>query len=166
MVAWREVVAAEPEFAAQVRQRFEAHRHKTLATLRSDGSPRISGTEAQFIEGDLWFGSMARALKALDLLRDPRFALHGPSVDPDDDNPSAWPGEAKLSGRAVEVTDRAQIEAVLKAQGVTDPGEFGDSHFFRLDIEEVVLTRLGDPADHLVIQLWTPGGGLRSFQRK
>ncbi|HEY1567756.1 MAG TPA: hypothetical protein VGF68_12095 [Solirubrobacteraceae bacterium] len=48
MTAWRDVEVAEPEFAARVRALFDAHRHKTIATVRADGSPRISGIEAAF----------------------------------------------------------------------------------------------------------------------
>jgi hypothetical protein len=53
-----------------------------LATVRADGSPRISGLEAKFIEEDLLFGSMPGSRKGADLLRDPRFALHSGSIDP------------------------------------------------------------------------------------
>lgn len=31
--------------------------------------------------------------------------------------------------------------------------------FFKLDITEVVLTYVGTPADHLVIESWHPGRG-------
>ena len=94
MARWSEVEQAAPELAAAARGFLDAGVHKTLATLRHDGSPRISGSEAQFRDGDLWFGSMWQALKARDLQRDPRFALHSASVDPPD-----WRGDAKLSGR-------------------------------------------------------------------
>jgi len=67
--------------------------HKTIATLRRDGSPRISGTEYRFTEGELWFGSMHGAMKALDLRRDPRFALQSAPADP-----PGWDGDAKLAG--------------------------------------------------------------------
>jgi hypothetical protein len=145
---WADVESDAPEFAATVRRLFEAHKHKTLATLRRDGGPRISGTETEFRDGDLWFGSMWLARKAVDLRRDPRFALHGPSVDPPEGDPSTWSGEAKLSGRAVEVTKEGE-----------------QSHSFRADIDEVVWTRVGTPADHLVIELWRAGEGLRRFTR-
>jgi hypothetical protein len=164
MATWAQVSAAQPEFAARVQERFQAYKHKTLATLRKDGSPRISGIEATFTDDELWFGSMPGALKALDLRRDPRFALHGPSVDSDPDDPSAWGGDAKLSGLAVEVTDRAEIEAVFRASGV-DADVHQESHLFQADIQEVVLTRIGEPADHLVIELWREGESLRRFER-
>ena len=63
-VAWREFEAAAPEFAARARALFEAQKHLTIATLRSDGSPRISGIECVFEDGDLWFGSMEARVKA------------------------------------------------------------------------------------------------------
>jgi hypothetical protein len=154
MARWQQVEREAPEFAAAVRRLFEAHKHKTIATLRRDGSPRISGTEADFRDGDLWFGSMWLARKAVDLRRDPRFALHSGSEDPPEGDPSIWPGDAKLSGRAVEVAKPAG-----EASG--EP-----SHLFRVDIDEVVWTRVGSPADHLVIELWRPGAGLRRFRRQ
>ena len=36
---------------------------------------------------------------------------------------------------------------------------------FRLDVQEAVTVRLGEPADHLVITSWTPGRGLREVRR-
>src|SRR5690606_30748565 len=86
---------------ARVRGLFDRGRHKTLATLRADGSPRISGIECEFEDGELRFGSMTGARKGADLRRDPRFALHGPTTDPVDGKESEWPGEAKIAGRAV-----------------------------------------------------------------
>ena len=38
MVTWDEIVRAEPAFADAVQAVFDAHKHKTLATLRKDGS--------------------------------------------------------------------------------------------------------------------------------
>jgi hypothetical protein len=54
---------------------------------------------------------------------------------------------------------------VLRARGL-DVDAFRDSHLFRTDIQEVVLTRVGDPTDHLVIELWREGEELRRFKRK
>ena len=107
MPSWREVEAEVPEFAALARAFFDAHAHKTLATLRRDGSPRISGSEVDFAEGELWLGSMWRSLKALDLRRDPRFALHSGSAAPPN-----WTGDAKVAGRVEEVTDPELITAI------------------------------------------------------
>jgi hypothetical protein len=139
-----------PEFAQRVRELFDAHRHKTIATLRADGSPRISGIEASFDEGVLSFGSMPEARKGADLRRDPRFALHSATVDPVEGAESQWPGEAKISGR---VTVAGQLSDGLE----------GD--LFHADIAEVVLTHLNEEATLLVVEWWTPVHGLQSRER-
>src|SRR3954463_9952264 len=59
MATWREFEAAAPELAARVRVLFEAQKHLTIATLRRDGSPRISGIECTFEDGDLWLARWA-----------------------------------------------------------------------------------------------------------
>jgi len=151
MTSWREFEKAEARFAQRVRELFDAHRHKTIATLRGDGSPRISGIETAFEDGELVFGSMAGARKGADLRRDPRFALHSATVDPVEGAEADWPGEAKISGRAIAV-------------GLTSQGEEGER--FHADIASVVHTHLNDKATLLVIDWWTPAGGLRTIERE
>jgi hypothetical protein len=153
MTAWREVEKAEPEFAGRVRGLFDAHRHKTIATVRADGSPRISGIEAVFSDGELGFGSMPNARKGADLRREPRFALHSATVDPVEGSEAQWPGEAKISGRAVP--------AGPVGEGSAD----SEGDLFRADIAEVVHTHLNEKATALVIEWWTPERGLRSIER-
>jgi hypothetical protein len=148
MASWQEITEQAPELATEVRERFGVRKHCTMATLRADGSPRISGTEVEFADGQLWIGSMSRARKALDLRRDPRMALHSPTVDPPEDKPGDWSGEAKVAGRAVEVAH-------------DDPAEA--SHRFRIDITEVVLTRVS--GDALLIRSWHPGRGVEERVR-
>jgi Pyridoxamine 5'-phosphate oxidase len=132
MVAWREIETEAPEFATRVRTLFQAHKHKTMATLRADGSPRISGIETG-IGDEVTFGSMADSRKLADLRRDPRLALHSPSIDPPEEDPGSWVGEAKIAGTAV----------------ATDDG-------FKVDVTEVALTYLDGG---LVIESWHPGRG-------
>jgi hypothetical protein len=50
MTSFADLEAAEPELAGRVRAAFDAHGHEVLATLRADGSPRVSGIEARFAE--------------------------------------------------------------------------------------------------------------------
>ena len=139
MPSWSEVERDAPEFARRVRTLFQARKHKTMATLRADGSPRISGIETQFGD-ELTFGSMPRSRKGADLARDPRVALHSPSVDPPEGDDAGWLGEAKVSGRELR----------------TDDG-------YRVDIAEVALTYLG--GGQLVIESWHPGRGLEKVAR-
>jgi hypothetical protein len=162
MARWADLEEQEPAFAATVRSAFDRFRHKTLATVRRDGGPRISGIEASFSGGDLWIGSMWQARKARDLLRDPRVALHSATVEPNDDDPGAWPGEAKLSGTVEAVTDPDRIRAVTGSDEA--PGG-GRMHLFRCEIEEAVHTGLSDPVEHLVVRLWRPGAGIVEVRR-
>jgi hypothetical protein len=159
MASWGEIEAAEPNFVRAVRERLDAGVHKTIATLRADGAPRISGIEIFFAEGELWFGSMPRARKAADLQRDPRFALHGPSADPDD-----WKGDAKLSGRAEEILDPEQRLRIFRTRGSDPPST--DSQLFRADIADLVLTGLNEARDRLVIEHWHEGRGLQRMDRE
>ena len=151
MTTWQDVEHAEPEFAQRVRALFDAHRHKTIATLRADGSPRISGIEATFERGELVFGSMPHARKGADLRRDPRFALHSATIDPVEGLEAQWPGEAKISGRAI-------------AAGPITEGAEGDR--FVADIAQVVHTHLNEEATRLVVEWWTPAHGLRRIERR
>src|SRR4051794_25739152 len=154
MASWSEFEAAAPELAAHVKTLFDAHKHKTMATLRKDGSPRISRTETDFRDGELFIGSMWQALKAKDLQRDPRFALHSATFDPDND----WPGEAKLAGRAEEIVDEARVKD-LNGEAAAN----GPSHLFRLDLTEVSHVHVAE--ETLIIDVWTAAGGLRQINR-
>jgi hypothetical protein len=163
MARWSDVESAEPDFAKRVRHVLEAHKHKTIATLRRDGSPRISGIEATFVAGELWIGSMPGAVKALDLRRDPRLALHSGSEDADPEHPEAWPGDAKVAGRAVEAVGAEDKAAFWAAQTGPTPPDGDSSHLFRIEPAEVVLTRV--EGGELVIESWHEGVGLRQRRR-
>jgi hypothetical protein len=148
MARWAEFEAAEPEFASRVRSLMLTRKHLTMATVRRDGSPRISGTEVEFSDGELQIGSMAGAVKALDLRRDPRVAIHGPTVDPPAGSPSGWKGEAKIAGTATEVES---------GRG---------AHRFLIDIQEAVITRLNEAGNRLVVESWNVARGLRTVERE
>ena len=176
MASWSDVEQAVPDLAKAVRAVFDAHKHKVLATLRSDGSPRVSGNEVTFLDDDIWLGMMRRSVKALDLLRDSRLAIHSATADPE-----MRLGDAKLSGRAVEVTDPEAIERYSASsadqQAAGEQGETGEQaaageqaaepfHLFRVDVGAVSIVRIGDPPDHLVIEFWSPETGYRRTERR
>ena len=152
MASWAEFASAEPGLARRMQQRFDIRKHKTLATLRKDGSPRISGIEVEFADGELFLGMMPGSLKLYDLDRDPRLALHSPTEDPPPGNSRGWPGEAKLAGYALEVA--------FPQTPVTG------GRRFRVDITEAVLTYLNDAGDRLVVESWHPGGGTKKLERQ
>jgi len=147
MATWGDFEAVEPEFASRVRKLMSTRKHLTMATLRRDGSPRISGTEVEFADGQLRIGSMSLAVKALDLRRDGRVAIHGPTSDPPANNAAGWKGEAKIAGVAREV----------------DSGS--DAHRFVIDIQEAVITHLNEAGSRLVVESWTPDSGHRTLER-
>jgi hypothetical protein len=101
---------------------------------------------------------MPRAVKARDLQRDPRYALHSGSADPPE-----WPGDGKVSGRAEEITDPNRHLEIFRAH---DPGaQPSEAHLFRLDIDEAVLVGLNEERTKMVIQLWRPGAPVKRTER-
>lgn len=163
MARWAEIEAAEPELCARARARFDAHVHKTIATLRRDGSPRISGIETIFAEGDVWVGSMRDAVKAQDLQRDPRYALHSGSDDPPD-----WHGDARLAGTAEEVVDQDVLDSVMAAaspEAHDAEHRIEEMHLFRLEIEELVWIGLDEARERLIVDSWHPDRGRRRLER-
>ncbi len=157
MTCWKDFAEEQPELAQEVRNRFDAHVHKVMATLRADGSPRLCGTELQFAGDDLWLAGMVGARRFTDLRRDPRVAVHSGS----DDMPG-WTGDARLSGNAQETTDPADLELVQAAAPEEPPGAF---ELFRVDITEVVAIRLSSGGDSIVVESWHPGRGVAQSLR-
>jgi hypothetical protein len=161
MATWSELTEIAPELTARVQAAFDAHLHKLIATLRADGSPRISGTEATFRAGDLWLGMMPHSRKAADLLRDPRFALHSAPLDLE----LKEVGDAKLSGVVIMETDPEAIRAFfadfVEERGTEAPGE---ALLCRCDIHEMSITTVA--GDELVIDLWHAGSPPRQVRTR
>jgi hypothetical protein len=159
MASWNDISTAAPDLAGRVRARFEATGLGFLATLRADGSPRISGIEPLFAGDHVWLGMMPGSRKAADVRRDPRIALHSASVDK-----QVAEGDAKLSGRALEVADDETfawfVRTFKEATGYVPEGPFP---LFRVDVTEVSFVR---PAgDHLDIEWWREGDGAHRLDR-
>ena len=155
---WEELSTAVPELTSKVQSRFEKYGLALLATVRRDGAPRISGIETFFGAGELWLGMMPGSLKAKDLLRAPRFALHSATVDKD-----VKEGDAKIGGRALHVEDEATFLSYRRATGAGPQPAFGSFHLFRVDVEE--MSYLMPAGDHLDIEWWTEAGGYRQVDR-
>ena len=153
MTSWGDFRKLEPEMSAKVEQLFSIRKHKTIATLRADGSPRISGIECEFSDEQLTFGSMEGARKSADLHRDPRFALHSPTMDPVEGAEASWPGEAKIAGTAAKMGVISEDGAPVGEQ-------------FEAEIAEVVFVHLNETATALVIEWWTPDQGFRRVERE
>ena len=155
---WDEFETAYPEIAAMARDRFAKDELVMLGTIRSNGSPRISPCEVDFAAGHLFLGMMWRSKKALDLLRDPRIAVH--SVPSDRMNEG---GDVKLYGRAIDIAEpelRQAFRDEIKRRIDWAPDE-PEFHLFSLDVEQAGYTVFGDGSHALT---WTPAAGLRRLK--
>ncbi|MBT2445252.1 pyridoxamine 5'-phosphate oxidase family protein [Streptomyces sp. ISL-36] len=151
---WSTFAAAEPDLAATVRERFGRYTHHTLATVRKDGSPRLTGLEVNFRFDELWLAMMPNSRKALDLRRDPRFSLlANPGGGTEMDG-----GDVRISGRAVEVTDAETFERFAEEVGAPPP-----FHLFQVAPTEIVRTSVED--DELVVRTWVPGRPVKTIRR-
>ncbi|WP_026874327.1 pyridoxamine 5'-phosphate oxidase family protein [Jiangella gansuensis] len=156
MATWRQFEDEAPDLARIARAQLTATKHHVLATLRADGAPRVSGTEVHIDGDDLTLGSMLGAMKARDLRRDPRYALHS---NPGDGSMTA--PDVKITGRAVEVDEAAL--AAHRAERPDLPSE--PFHLFRLEIDDVAVAGLNDTRTGMLIRWWRPGQPVRSSTR-
>jgi hypothetical protein len=147
--SWAEVAAEAPDFAKRVSAAFNAGTNKTLATVRADGSPRISGTELEFADGRVTLGMMPNSRKLAFFIRDPRVAIHSPTLEPSAAG-TLDAGDAKLAGVLVEIPDPANPTGVS----------------FEVDVTEVVLTTVDQARGLLVIESWHPGRGYEKLERE
>ena len=156
-MAWGGFESAEPDLAGRVRGRFESNRHAVLATLRRDGSPRLSGMEAPIRDGHLWPAMMPASRKAGDLRRDPRFSVHSAL-----DSENLPLGDARVDGSVVPATSAELVVFVAgHRMAIDDPGVLD---LFLARLERVVLTRVVD--DELVMEFWTPGDRRAEVRRR
>jgi len=155
MASWTSFENDAPELAAKVRARLEANLHHVMATVRADGSPRVSGTEVRIWHDDLVLGSMWQARKALDLQRDARVAIH---TNPSDETMEG--GDARLDAVAVEVVGDANAE--FYADDESPPGP---NHLFRLELHRVSLVEVDHEAARLIVTTWREGRGVTRVER-
>jgi Pyridoxamine 5'-phosphate oxidase len=156
-MTWDELELAAPEIASLGKERLEHSRVALVATLRPDGSPRISPIEPYFAQGHLLFGAMAWTLKARDLERDSRCNLHSAVSGPD-----AGEGELKLYGRAIEAGDELR-DACREGWWTGQPRE--SARVFSLAIEEAAFVTWDYDRGEMTLRRWSPEGGVRTTRR-
>lgn len=143
-VPWSQFVAEQPAFAAKVRARFEAHRHHILGTIRTDGAPRLSGTEVQFVDDRLTLGMMPDSLKLADVHRDPRVEIHSAPLEVE----ALTEGDARVSGVLVDTEPTGEVEGA----------------YFALLLDRATLIQVD--GDELQVTTWRPGTPLVVTRRK
>jgi hypothetical protein len=138
---WDAFERACPQIAQMTRERFAKDELVILGTIRPDGSPRISPNECDFAAGRLFISMMWRSQKALDLLRDPRAAVH--SVPHGRMNPG---GDIKLYGGVVDERDPDIREAFRDEirRRIDWAPEEPEYHCFSFDVTQAGFIAFGD----------------------
>ncbi|HKY83692.1 MAG TPA: pyridoxamine 5'-phosphate oxidase family protein [Anaerolineales bacterium] len=150
MVTWKEVSETQPELARKGEGLIFQYDVGLafLATVRSDGAPRLHPVCPVLSNSGLYVFVMPFSPKLRDLTRDGRFALQTfPQPRPDSD-------EFYISGTARAVTDTAVSAAALAdAKHHVSPDEVP----FEFLIDRIMHTKwegFGTPAFHPVHEKW------------
>lgn len=158
MVAWRQFADEAPAIAEVfVRRHNATGKLCMLATLRSDGYPRISPMEPRIFEERLVLVGMPGTTKFRDLGRDPRFCLHTATTDP-----YVGDGDVKLWGEVVNEQDpelhERFAEELFEESGLDLRGQVFDP-FYVADLTGASSVEFAD--GRLAITIWKPGEGQR-----
>jgi pyridoxamine 5'-phosphate oxidase-like protein len=162
VAAWKEFAHDAPGIAETFIRRHTATGNLCLlATLRSDGYPRISPMEPRIFEGRLLLVGMPDTTKFRDLARDPRFCLHTATVDP-----YVGDGDAKLWGEVQNLQDKELHERfaihLFEEAGFDLRGQNFDP-FYVADITGASSIEIED--GQLSITIWRPGEGERVVRK-
>ena len=156
LIPWSQFEQEAPETVAVLRRRLDATGLALMATLRSDGFPRISPLEPLVGDGRMWLGMMPGSTKTNDLRRDPRLCLHTATADKE-----VADGDAKVWGRAVLATDeperRSYATAFQEATGNNLDELPGGFDLWWVELTGASSLVLGDDHQHLRITTWRPG---------
>lgn len=157
---WLDIEHAQPRLARLAHERLIAPGVVLVATIRRDGTPRLSPVEPLVLDGDLWLSMMQGSGKARDLLRDPRVLVHSIVTNRDGAG-----GEFKVRGTARAEDDpgvqRRYVEAVAGSLGwYPTPGRF---HLFAVDVSDVSFIRYETATGDQYVAMWPSG---REFIRR
>jgi Pyridoxamine 5'-phosphate oxidase len=151
---WHDLESQQPALARVGAEKVAGPGVVLVATIRRDGSPRLSPVEPLLWDGDLWLSMGLGSRKAADLRRDPRILVHSIVT-----SPNGQDGDYKLRGAAVEEPDPATqaryTEQVAARLGWRpEPGRF---HLFRVDITDVTYIRWDDATNDQYVTRWPTG---------
>jgi hypothetical protein len=167
MSSFADVENAEPDLADRARAILRSTTNAVLGTIRRDGSPRLSGADPYFHDGQLRIWSMPGARKGQDLRRDPRVALHSIPWDSRklrDGAGDVGEADAKVSGTAVLALDhgeRSAFRAWLRSERGFEPPE--DWDLFTIDIDALTVIAVDD--GQLVVDRWSTTEGRQTLRR-
>jgi hypothetical protein len=161
MVSWQDFADEAPHIAEVFKRRHAATGNLCmLATLRSDGYPRISPMEPGIFEGQLVLVGMPDTYKFKDLARDARFSLHTATIDT-----QVGDGDAKLWGEARNLQDvglhQRFAEHLFEESGMDLRGQQFDP-FYVGDLRGASSLAFAD--GRLSLTTWKPGQGERTAE--
>ncbi len=168
MATWTEFAADAPELAAQAEKRLVATGLMMLATIRRDGSPRVSPMEPVVVddqlvlrEDRLWLGMMVDATKSRDLRRDGRFMAHCATVDK-----MVSEDDVKFWGVATPVTDHDKLASfaddIYRSTGYRF--EVGQFDAFEVDLHGA--SSVGMAGETMIVRTWLAGKGVTVTEKR
>jgi hypothetical protein len=153
-VRWADFEEEAPRFAERARELVVDPGVCLVATVRRDGSPRLSPVEPLLLDGDLWLSMLWGSRKAADLLADDRILVHSIVTTRE-----GLPGEVKVRGRAVRVDDGERRERYRAGVATADLGWQPVEpwfHLFVVDLADVTSIFYVDEGDQHVAR-WPAG---------
>lgn len=150
---WEDISRTIPDLASYVKRRFAAHEHHVIATIRRDGSPRVSGTNVMFTNGTLWIGMMPHALRTLDLRLTQYCALHSAPLNV---KLPTGEGDVRLNAVARELSE-AEAKTLLAAH-FPDADSVMPGNFFELLPTDFSVVEVVE--DKINITRWSPTEGV------
>lgn len=154
MVNWAQFVEEAPHISEVFLRRHTAtHNLCLMATIRSDGYPRISPLEPRIVETELAIVGMPGTTKYMDLERDARFCLHTATIDP-----YVGEGDVKIWAEARDLQDESLhqrfADDLFDTSGMDLRSQTFDP-FYVANITGASSIELED--NQLVITIWKPG---------
>jgi hypothetical protein len=145
-VRWEDIERQARRLAGVMNDRLIAPGVLLVATIRLDGTPRLSPVEPLIFDGDLWLSMMWQSGKATDLLRDDRILVHSITTTRE-----GGEGEVKVRGTAQSIEDPARRRRYCDAAAVLGwRPEEPYFHLFRVNIADVTLIRYASTGDQYV----------------
>jgi hypothetical protein len=145
-VRWKDLTESAAALAELATDRLITPGVLLVATIRRDGTPRVSPVEPLIFEGDLCLSMMWLSRKATDLVRDDRILVHSIIT-----NRAGSEGEVKLRGRAIALPDldvRARYCDAVSVLGWRPEEPW--FHLFRVDIGDLTVVRYASNGDQYV----------------
>ena len=146
MATWGEFAETAPEMAEVLLKLLDWIPITYLATVRSDGAPRVHPVVPIIADGRMFVATLSTSPKRLDLVRDGRYAMHALPGKRDD--------EFYITGRARLLEDGATRALVVEAakHEIHD-----DDWIFEFYIEHAMTAyweKMGQPGTYPVRQSW------------